>query len=225
MEVAEEQSDPNEDSIQQKSTKSFVNRLQIGLSLAPDLTTVEELSEFDRAGLDVGVQVEYFLTDRLSVTTGAILTRKIYRTTDISEYEVPDGFWVDGVWPEQINADCRVVDIPLNLRYRAIEGTRTSFFISAGISSYLMLREVYEYDYAYNNQRPENRSRSEFENENQHYFGVYNLSFGLVRKVGKNLSIEVEPYLKNSLGGVGWGRAQLKSTGALFHLKYHLRTQ
>ena len=201
------------------------DRLQVGISLAPDLTTVEELSEFDRAGLDVGVQLEYFITPRLSITTGAILTRKIYRTTDLTEYQVPEGFWTNGVWPEQINANCKVVDIPINVRYRAIEGPRTSFFISAGVSSYLMLTEVYEYNYGYANQDPSNRSRSEFENENQHYLGVYNLSFGLARRVGKNISIEVEPYLKNSMGRVGWGRTQLKSTGALFHLKYHLGTQ
>lgn len=203
----------------------LLSRFRLGISLAPGLTTVEELSEFDKAGLDIGVQIEYFLVDRLSITTGAILTRKIYRTTDLSEYQVPMGFWTNGVRPEQINADCNVIDIPLNLRYRVVEGPKTRFFISAGVSSYLMLSEIYGYDYSNMNQDPSNRWRSEFENENQHYFGVYNLSFGLARQVGKNISIEVEPYLKNSFGGVGWGKAQLKSTGALFHLKYHFKTE
>ena len=138
--------------------------------------------------------------------------------------QFPAGFWPGGDEPDQINADCKVIDIPINLRYLAIEGRQTDVFVSAGVSSYLMLTERYNYDYddpwAVGNQWV-----SEFKNENQHYFGVYNLSFGIARRVSKNISIEVEPYLKNSFGGVGWGQVQLKSTGALFHLKYHLGTQ
>ena len=123
--------------------------------------------------------------------------------------------------PEQINADCEVIDIPLNLRYELIKGARTNIFVSAGLSSYIMLSEIYDYDYA-DPSDPTNRGQSEFSNENQHYFGVYNLSFGISRKLNRRFAIEVEPFIKNSFGGVGWGEAQLKSTGAHFHLMYSI---
>ncbi|MEO1254125.1 MAG: hypothetical protein AAFY41_04435, partial [Bacteroidota bacterium] len=61
----------------------------------------------------------------------------------------------------------------------------------------------------------------EVSNENNHFFGVYNLSVAIARKIRQNISIEAEPFLKNSLGGVGWGQVQLRSTGVLFHIKYH----
>ena len=199
-------------------------KFQVGVSLAPDLSTVEELSEFDRMGLDVGIHFEYFIADRLSITSGVLYTRKIYRTTDLSEYKLPASFWTNGIRPEQVNADCDVIDIPINIRYYAIEGSKTRLFLSAGLSSYIMLSERYDYDYA-DSDDPSNRWASEFNNENEHFFGVYNLSFGISRQITKKISIEVEPYLKNSFGGVGWGQVQLKSTGALFHFKYRLRTQ
>ena len=199
------------------------DRFRIGVTFAPDLSTVGRLAEFDRAGLNAGLNIEYFFADRFSILSGVILAQKLYKTTDLTEYEVPNGFW-NGNLPDQINGDCNVIDIPLNLRYMAIEGKKTKFFVSAGLSSYIMLTERYEYEYG-NYSNPYNRDPSEFSNENQHYFGVYNLSFGVSRRVGKNISIEVEPYLKNSFGGVGWGQVHLKSTGALLHFKYNLKTK
>lgn len=214
----------NVDSTEMKPSKRVIDRFRVGVSFAPDFSTVGELEEFDRAGLDFGIQLEYFITDRLSVNAGAIYTQKIYRTSDIAEYQLANGFWSNGIEPEQINADCKVIDIPLNIRYQIIQGRRMNIFLSSGLSSYLMLSEIYDYEYA-DPMDPTNRWRSEFENENQHFFGVYNFSFGVTRQIAKNISIEVEPFLKNSFGGVGWGEVQLKSTGALFHFKYHLGTQ
>ncbi|MEM6736136.1 MAG: hypothetical protein AAF620_08720 [Bacteroidota bacterium] len=208
------------------TTKSrrFIDRFSVGISLAPDLSTVEELNEFDRVGLDGGIHLEYFIKDRLSITGGALYTQKIYRTSDLSEYQLPDTFWSNGIEPERINANCDVIDIPINLRYQLIQGLRTSAFISAGLSSYIMVTELYEYNYSEPNDLI-NQWYSEFTNKNQHYFGVYNFSFGVSHRIAKNISIEVEPYLKNSFGRVGWGQVQLKSTGALFHFKYSFRTQ
>ncbi|MEM0941714.1 MAG: hypothetical protein AAF600_18110 [Bacteroidota bacterium] len=205
-----------------RKSRRFLDRFNVGISLAPDLSTVEELNEFDRVGLDGGIHLEYFIKDRLSITSGALYTQKIYRTSDLSEYQLPSAFWSNGIEPERINADCNVIDIPINLRYQVIQGLRTNAFISAGLSSYIMVNELYEYNYSEPNDLI-NRWSSEFTNKNQHYFGVYNFSFGVSHRIAKNISIEVEPYLKNSFGRVGWGQVQLRSTGALFHFKYSFR--
>ncbi len=209
------------DSINLDHSDAFFSRWSVGLVIAPDFTTVGQLNEFTQPGIDVGVTVEYSVNQRLSITAGAILTRKLYNTSDIGEYNVPDGFWSASWVPEEIFANCKVIDIPIDLRYRLIEGKRTSLFASAGVSSYLMLNERYDYDYGSwqnNGRQPEATVVS---NENNHFFGVYNLSAIISRKIRQNISIEVEPFLKNSLGGVGWGQVKLKSTGMLLHVKYH----
>ena len=205
--------------VQQKNNLPF-QRWSVGLTLAPDFSTVGQLNEFTQPGMDVGLSVEYFISRRLSITTGAILTRKLYNTTDVSEYTFPSGIWNGGLAPEEIMANCQVIDIPINLRYRVIEGKRTTLFASAGISSYLMLNERYDYNYAYGQQTTQPDSW-EVSNENNHFFGVYNVSAGISRRVWQNISIEAEPFLKSSLGGVGWGQVRLKSTGVLLHIKYN----
>ncbi len=211
----------SEDDDEKEELPTPFNRWSFGVTLAPDFTTVGQLSEFTKPGIDFGISAEYFILRRLSITTGAILTRKLYNTTDLSEYTIPAGFWNGNDGPNEIAANCKVIDIPLNIRYRLREGTRTSLFVSAGISSYLMLTERYDYNYDYgtvgNGNRPEGW---EVANENNHFFGVYNLSVGINRRVTDKISIEAEPFLKNSLGGVGWGQVRLKSTGILFHIKY-----
>ena len=219
-EVAEGGNEIDSPSVENAEDSAF-RRWSVGLTLAPDFSTVGQLNEFTRPGMDAGVTVEYFITKRLSITSGAILTRKLYNTTDVSEYTIPAGFW-NGVWaPAEIGADCRVIDIPVNFRYRLVEGKRTSVFASAGISSYLMLNERYDYYYAEGQNNGNQPTVWEVSNQNNHFFGVYNLSAGISRRVGRNIYIEAEPFLKNSLGGVGWGQVRLKSTGVLFHLKYN----
>ena len=212
--AAEEQTD------EEASADPF-RRWAVGLVIAPDFSTISQSNEYTRPGMDAGLSVEYFISRRLSVTTGAVLTRKLYNTSDAEAYTVPQGFWQGAGEPDEILADCRVIDLPINLRYRVVEGTRTSFFLSAGMSSYLMLNERYDYDYGYTGSVGSQPEGWEVSNENNHFLGVYNLSVGITRQVGRNLFIEAEPFLKNSLGGVGWGQVRLRSTGVHFHLKYH----
>ena len=202
-------------------SKSISKKWAIGLVLAPDFSTVESFNEFTNPGLDVGLNVQYFLGRRLSITTGAILTRKLYNTSNLEAYTVPQGFWNGGEAPELITADCKVIDIPINLRYQLIEGDLISIFASAGMSSYLMLNEIYGYEYS-SGQYSGSQPRSwEVSNENNHFFGVYNLSIGITKKLSERISLEAEPFIKNSLGGVGWGQVRLNSTGMLMHLKFH----
>ncbi len=195
----------------------------VGAVFAPDFTTVRELKGFTKPGADFGVAIAYTFLKKFSLTTGAILTRKIYNTNELSEYKIPNGYWTDGVVPEEIAADCKVVDIPINLRYRIVEGKRAALFVSAGMSSYVMLNEIYRYNYEDQTSIGTRRNGLEVSNENNHYFGVYNLSAGVTYQFKKNISLEAEPFIKNSLGGVGWGKVRLKSTGVLFSLKYHIK--
>ena len=212
---------PIDSSFMDEEAVSNYSKWSIGLVLAPDFTTVGQLNEFTRPGLDVGVTVSHSISRKLSIGTGVILTRKLYNTTDVEQYTVPYNFWSQGWTPDEIFANCKVIDIPINVRYLLVDGKRTSLSASAGLSSYLMLTEEYDYDYGdwpNNGRQPEGW---EVRNENNHFFGVYNLSAVLSRRVTQKISLEAEPYLKNSLGGVGWGQVQLKSTGVLFHMKYN----
>ncbi len=194
------------------------SRWSMGLGFAPDVSLVG-FAELTSPGSNFIFSLDYQLHPRLSVQSGITYGRKIY-TAEGEDYNPPNGFWPYGVAPERAEAVCNVLDIPLNLRYYLALRERHSFYASMGLSTYIMLRE--EYDYEYENAYPNVPRYWEIRNENQHLFGIYNLSIGYQRKLNPNWSLEIEPFIKAPLSGIGFGRVNLWSTGTAFTLRYHL---
>ena len=54
-------------------------------------------------------------------------------------------------------------------------------------------------------------------------FGIYNFSLGYQKAIGSQWFLEIEPFIKVPLGGVGFGEVKLWSTGSFFSLKYNFR--
>ncbi len=186
--------------------------LQLGLkaTYAPDLSSVGYFST-DRPGSNFGVIAELYFAGRWYVSTGAILSRKIYNTDKgfesySTQYDI-----------DYVDAECSVIDIPLNIGYSLFKSESQSFFVSTGLSSYIMLSE----DYSFESRGYYPRQWSEkYENENNHFFGILNLSIGYERRISQQFFIQLEPFLKSPLDGVGEGKVNLVSTGAMFNLKY-----
>lgn len=193
-------------------------RIYLGLLAAPDVSTVK-MADFQAPTPNVGLLLEYRLTQRLRVSTGLLRGTKQYRARrqdyDWSYY--PRGAtgtfeWVDG--------RCTILDLPLNLRYDVLARPRYQVFGAAGLSSLFMQHETYAYDYEYYGRQY--RWESNFTNDNQHWFSVLNLSVGYERNLGRHWRLQAEPYLKLPLGGVGAGKVRLMSGGVFFGVKYGL---
>jgi hypothetical protein len=115
-----------------------------------------------------------------------------------------------------------VYDIPLQVRYDVLQQKAYNIYLTAGLSSYIMKKEKYEYTYYYHNSWPQWEKKTEhIYTGNTHLFSVMNFSFGYERKISNKLSILGEPYLKLPLSGVGNGKVKLFSTGAQIGLKFH----
>ncbi len=150
------------------------------------------------------------------MVTGGILSYKTYAASG-EAYQPYPGYWKKYPLPDKINGQCQVLDIPLNVRYYAVSLGQSQLFVSSGLSSYLMLREDYEYVYPY----ASNYERHE-RNTNRHYFKVANVSMGYERAWGKRGAIQVEPFVKLPLAGVGFGRIRLATIGTVFSWHYRL---
>ncbi|MBH8570741.1 hypothetical protein KB206_17745 [Microvirga sp. STS02] len=188
----------------------------VGLVAAPDLSTVKFV-DVERPKLNVGVVLEYRLTNRLLVSTGLLRVNKEYyaRREDYDWSAYPRAatrnfYWVDGA--------CTVLDVPLNLRYDAVVRPQARLFGAMGLSSFFMQREQYSYDYTENNSTY--LWERSYVNENQHLFSVLNLSLGYEHSLGPHWRVQAEPYAKLPLGGVGAGKVRLTSGGIFFGLKY-----
>ena len=215
---------PNQvDSIKKGQTENILSNLPlvIGVTYSSDFSTTG-LNNFTRPGNKWGGYLEYMLSSKFSLQAGAHFGKIYYETTG-DEYQVPYKFWekwTDGEVPETVDAVCDIVDISINARYYWLNKQRSRFFLNGGLSSYILTREVYNYSFDPSSQIDWNRW--EVNNENKHILGVLNLSIGYEMALHPRVSFQIEPFLKVPLGEVGFGRVNLFSSGANFHLRYHI---
>ncbi len=193
------------------------SKLLFGLTVSNDWSAVG-VSEFTNSGPSIGAIVEYLVLKRISVLAGASIGSRKYSAVG-EEYWRPR--WMDRSPGNEINtiaANCRVVDIPVNIYYHFAPKGLNQFSIGSGISSYLMLRE--DYAYTYNFADPNLPDTWVWENRNKHYFGVYNLSVVYRRQLSDKLYLGVEPYFKIPLTEIGIGEVDLYSFGTTVSLKF-----
>jgi hypothetical protein len=200
-----------------KVKTAFNKGLELGLVGSPDMSNVK-FSHTDNIGFSAGVQIGYRFSKRLSVNTGLLYTGKNY-TTRGRDFTPPKGTWLDNVLLEEVEGNCFMFDIPLNIRYDLNTGNKHRYFVSTGLSTYLMKNEHYDYYYRYANGSTGNRYRSHASTE-RYWFSILNFSAGFEKSLSKKVSLQVEPYFKIPLQGVGYGNLQLNSYGMFFSLKY-----
>lgn len=189
--------------------------LSLSLSLTPDFSGMGKGGSA-RLGAAAGFHLAYRVLPRLGLVTGLVYSQKNYlANSSYSPYDF--GHYYPS--PDHINASCDVLDIPLNLRYYLVQRKRHAFFLSSGLSSYLMKREDYTMVYA--DEQYDNFTY-ELRNENSHYFAVYNFSAGYEARISPRWAIQAEPFLKIPARGLGAGSIRLNSMGAFLHLKYQI---
>ncbi|MCB2376054.1 porin family protein [Hymenobacter sp. BT635] len=195
-------------------------RLSIGVLYAPELSAVG-WANGPGLGSNLGVQLEYRLTDRLRLTAAALRSVKRYAARG-SDYHPPTGYWTNNhdYTINQVDAVCRITDVPLNLRYDALRRPNAAAFASIGLSTLLMRNEQYRYAYEYYG-KPAERTWSLAKGSN-HYLSVLNLSVGYEHRLPGRWSVQGEPFMKIPLGGVGFGKVKLSSAGVFLGLKYNL---
>lgn len=183
------------------------------LAVAPDLSSVGYF-EPDRPGSNIGFVGEYYLGKRWSISSGVIWSHKIYFSDERESYGTYGG---SSDW--RLDAECTVLDVPVNLSYYVKQSTHHNMSCSFGLSSYFMLTEDYNYfeDSGGNPRRWSER----IEGENNHYFSMLNLSFAYERRLYRNFFFQLEPFLKAPLSGVGEGKVDLVSSGLFLSLKYN----
>ncbi|PZR29350.1 MAG: hypothetical protein DI535_03130 [Citrobacter freundii] len=189
----------------------------ISISAGPDLSMVG-MEKTGKWRMQYGVGISYAFSDRFQVRSGFMVGRKLYYA-DSSDYHPPKGFWNYYTNLEKIDANCLVYEIPLNLVYTFPSKKKHQWFVSTGLSSYLMKKETYEYYYKDNWGVPMYRERT-IQDENNHFFTILQLSGGYQYKFSDRLSLMAEPYAKLPLSGVGFGKVKLNNTGVLFTLGF-----
>ncbi|NCD69060.1 outer membrane beta-barrel protein [Mucilaginibacter agri] len=191
-------------------TSSFGYKHPVVLSVlaAPDFNGVNSSFARTQVGTTVGMALSIGLTKKLTISTGALYAKKPYMVP-FSEYSTSYNFKTQ---PTDVYADCRVLDIPINIDYSVYNKGANRFSIGTGLSSYFMLRENYHFDYD-NTGTYNGPSDYDIKNQNKHIMGVLNLNADYQRRLSAKFGLNIRPYMKLPLTDIGYGKVNLQSTG------------
>lgn len=179
-------------------------QLALSLLVAPAYNGVDNLNDGSFGG-DIGVLVSWYLTPKWQVSTGAVYAKKLYET-NLNNYNNEVDYAA-----QTVDADCRVLDIPLNIQYALLKSGKTTIHIGTGISSYLMLKEDYYFEDT--NAYDQNSQEVHLTNENQHWLSVLNFQMSVQQQISSRVSINLQPFVKLPTQDIGYAKVRLQSYG------------
>lgn len=209
---ADKKSDDNS-AKKDKPNKRSPRHFYAGIIAGPDVSAVK-LQSVKKAGFGFGIVTGYRFNKRWSIESGLLLDKKYY-STDGKYFSTKNIQLPNYVQIDHADGSCDMLEIPVNIRYN-FKKSGTGWFASAGISSYLMKEEYYDYDMtrygvSYTRNFTYNESRNTL-------MAVLNLSGGYSYKLGKIGDLRIEPYIKLPLRKIGIGSLPLQSAGVYIAL-------
>jgi len=202
----------------QKNQSSILNNFFVSASAGMDVSMVQ-ISEIGDLKFLYGAGIGYNISKRFAVRTGFYVTDKVYSSSP-EYYHPPNAFWNYYPNMKQVDANCRVYEVPVVVDYSFGFKKDHSWFASAGLSSLFMKKEEYKYYYKTLVTQQDTVRTRVYENQNKHYFSVLSLSGGYTAKLSDQFSLRAEPYFKIALTGIGYGNVKLNSGGLLVSAIY-----
>jgi len=182
-----------------------------------EVSSVRFLSSSGSAAVGkYGLGAGYQLGKRWAVQTAFNVSRKKY-IAGAGDYNAKEGSYWSMVEIKKVDANCLVYEIPLALRYDVLQKNKFNLYATAGISSFIMKKEDYQYDYIRDNTFYQ---RSWTYTGNKNFLSVVSVSAGVETKLNNGFSLLAEPSVSVPVSGVGDGKVKLYSMGLQVGLKY-----
>jgi hypothetical protein len=196
------------------SSKAFFMSLLAG----PDISTIK-FQKVTHTGLNIGVMAGYRFTERFSLQTGLIYNKKTYYSKgqyfNTKKLYLPQNYEI-----KTVDGGCQMYEVPLMAGYR-LSSKKYSVIVNAGISSYLMKGENYDYFVIHNGF---GYSKSEnYKNRSVNVAAAAIGGFTLRSKLSRTTTLNLEPYFKIPLKGVGVGSLPITSGGLNIGITKHFK--
>jgi hypothetical protein len=188
----------------------------IGVLASSDLNGVNSSFAQSRVGTNFGATFAITLGNKWTISTGGNYAIKPY-LTGFNNYHTTHQF---ATTPTSVEANCRMLDIPLNVNYQVYSHYLNKITLGTGLSSYFMLREDYKFNYdgAY---APASSTFSVI-NKNHNILSVLNIDATYTHQVNSKMGVTVQPYLKVPLSDVGASQVRLQTTGVALGLSWNI---
>ena len=230
-------SNQNEEIIRKNPVVSAIGKWRIGAALMA-MTNIYKSNGKHRMNYanGYGVLADYQIAKRFTISTGAVYTQKqidleeplsITDNRNSFNPNINEDAWVK---KNKTQINWQLVDLPLNLRYNAIQTDRNKWFVSSGTSNYFFLKENYESDYTVSYQdiydprltRTQELVRQRETQSAIQLFATINVSLGLETSLGKHLTLQVEPYWRFPVRSLGSEGVFVQTGGLLTRINFAL---
>jgi hypothetical protein len=200
-----------------KQPIAFRPQYALSVLAAPDINGVGSFQQ-SKVGTNVGLLFSAGLLKKLTISTGVLYSAKPY-TMAFQNYHTQYQFTEN---PVNVTADCRMLDIPLNVGYQLYGKRQNKISIGTGLSSYIMLNESYKFNY--DDSYVTGPSNFNVPNSGKYFFGVLNLNATYQRQLNSKVGISFQPYLKLPLTNLGYSQVRLQTTGIAVGLNWNLNS-
>lgn len=204
-----------EKTVNNKKEKTKISRFYIIVAAGAE-TSGTKLFSADKITGRAGMAAGYNLNKNLSVQAGFFISNKKYKA-DGSSYKTKPGSYWNIVDIKEVEANCRVYEIPVQVNYNFTPGKQLNIFASVGLSSYIMKKENYSFYYT---RYGTYHKADVYYSGNKSLFSVLRISGGIEKKLDKQFSLFAAPGISIPLAGVGEGEIKLYSAEILVGLKF-----
>jgi hypothetical protein len=194
-----------------------------------DFSTVGSFRD-PQTGYTVGAKTGIQLARKYQFDIGFAYSLKKYGSEGV-DYNI-EGGWNEmvGIDPTWMDGKGNVLQIPIEASYYFNGYESNSFFVNAGISSFLFNSEWYGFKYddveLLNNPNAtpiEEITMNDISRRNFHLAGIARLSVGYQKIISSNIAFELSPYLQVPLTGIGEGKVDLYTAGIQFAVKFNTK--
>ena len=192
-----------------------------------DFSSVGFFSD-SQSGFTLGGKVGVQLARKFQLDLGFAYSLKRYGSEGL-DYNMAGG-WNEmvGINPTRMEGKGNILQIPIEATYYISGYENNSFFINAGVSSFLLNSEWYGFKYdpadlLNNPDAPEEITMADIPRRNFHLAGVARVSVGYQRILSPNMAFEISPYLQIPLTGIGEGKVDLYTAGVQFAVKFNTK--
>ncbi|WP_375560342.1 outer membrane beta-barrel protein [Bernardetia sp. OM2101] len=227
----------NEELIRKNPVVNAVGKWRFGAALMA-MTNIYKSNDKQRMNYTngYGIMADYQIAKRFNISTGAVYTQKqidveepLSIPTIANNFAPPtsEDAWVK---KNKTQINWQLLDLPIHLRYNAIQTDRNKWFVSAGTSNYFFLKENYESDYTVSYQdiydprltRTQEVVKQRETQSALQLFATINVSAGLETSLGKHLTLQVEPYWRFPVRSLGSEGVFVQTGGLLTRINFAL---
>ncbi|MFZ6010792.1 MAG: hypothetical protein ACOYXT_10640 [Bacteroidota bacterium] len=191
----------------------------IGVKLGPALEVSKGFYSpgTSRFMIGYGLLTDLILSPSISLETGAKYFKRYYDLDNPALVRMP----LPGVDEslgdlQRAEIDYWMLEVPLNLKYRYPTSLKTHWLIGAGYSPNIYLKQVFEYEYQFNDGSGNNNlmTHSTYKDKKlTMYPGTLNFSIGLNNQLKNKKLIETSIFYQHGLGTTGMEKIRTRFVG------------